>query len=61
MENMVECPKCRHKFSLEHKCNRCGHSWKPRQDELPKVCPNPKCKSPYWNSERVREKKNGNN
>jgi hypothetical protein len=31
---------------------RCGHEWYPRQDRPPKVCPNPKCKSPYWDTPR---------
>ena len=35
-------------------CNRCGHQWHPRTWE-PKFCP--KCHSPYWNSPRVRTKK----
>lgn len=33
-------------------CLRCGHSWKTREPGNPKVCPNPKCKSPYWNKPR---------
>ena len=33
-------------------CNRCGHKWVPRKVTLPKNCPNPKCKSPYWNKPR---------
>lgn len=49
---MIECPKCHHKFSLELKCLRCGHKWTPRTDKPPKVCPNPKCKSPYWDKPR---------
>jgi predicted Zn-ribbon and HTH transcriptional regulator len=36
-------------------CNRCNHSWWARSLSLPKVCP--KCKSPYWNKERVRKVK----
>jgi len=31
----------------ECKCERCGHSWITRTEEIPVVCP--KCKSPYWN------------
>jgi hypothetical protein len=33
------------------RCDRCGHEWIPRgtvEDE-PRVCPNPKCHSPWWN------------
>jgi len=33
-------------------CKRCGHTWHPRTDKLPDVCPNPKCKSRYWNKPR---------
>ena len=51
----VECPHCKRKFDLKLKCNRCEHEWTPRSDKLPKVCPNPDCKSPYWNKERVRK------
>jgi len=29
------------------KCLRCGHSWL-RRIEKPRICPNPKCHSPYW-------------
>lgn len=39
------------------KCERCGHEWKRRSADLPKVCP--KCKSPYWNKERVRGVRKG--
>lgn len=33
-------------------CQRCGHKWIPRHENRPKICP--KCKSPYWDRERVR-------
>ena len=33
-------------------CNRCGYKWATRLDREPKCCS--KCKSPYWNKERVR-------
>lgn len=36
------------------KCKRCEHKWYPRSANLPKVCG--KCKSPYWNRERLRNK-----
>ena len=29
-------------------CDRCGHTWKPRYDTLPKVCP--ACKRIDWNT-----------
>jgi len=56
MNRMVECPKCKHKFSLELECKRCEYKWLPRSDVLPEVCP--KCKSPYWNKLRKAKKKN---
>src|SRR3989304_2769376 len=31
-------------------CLRCGHSWSPRSDQLPRNCPG--CNSPYWNRPR---------
>jgi hypothetical protein len=34
-------------------CQRCGHGpWKARGDTKPLVCPNPKCKSRYWDKPR---------
>jgi rubrerythrin len=33
-------------------CHRCGHRWVPRTDKVPAVCPNPKCKSRYWDKPR---------
>jgi hypothetical protein len=35
-------------------CERCGHEWLPRSKDTPppKVCPNLKCKSPYWDTPR---------
>ena len=35
-------------------CERCGHIWKPRSEEKPKVCP--KCKSPYWDRAKKASK-----
>ena len=33
------------------RCDRCGHEWIPRNiEDEPRVCPNPKCHSPYWNA-----------
>jgi DNA-directed RNA polymerase subunit RPC12/RpoP len=46
------------KITLQgYQCERCEHTWVPRQDskEEPKVCP--KCKSPYWNTPRQKPKK----
>lgn len=33
-------------------CNRCKHKWYKRKPDRSKWCP--KCKSPYWDKERVR-------
>ena len=44
---------------MGYRCERCGHSWAPRnKDRAPKVCPNLKCKSPYWNKPRQKPAKN---
>jgi len=37
------------------RCKRCGHKWHPRKEEKPLICP--KCKSPYWDRERKKERK----
>jgi len=42
----------------KYKCERCGHIWITRIKTMPKFCP--KCKSLYWNRERVSKKKEGN-
>ena len=34
-------------------CLRCGHNWRPRKDDPPVQCP--KCRSPYWDRERINE------
>jgi len=34
-------------------CKRCGWDWGTRKDKTPKYCP--KCKSKYWNTERIRK------
>jgi hypothetical protein len=56
---MVKCPECGHEFEpVKLKCLRCGYEWYPRDPNvLPKVCPNPKCKSPYWDRERNQKRK----
>ncbi len=37
------------------KCERCNHMWAPRnKEEKPIICP--KCKSPYWNRPRKKER-----
>lgn len=36
-------------------CTRCGYRWLQRAaGPLPKVCASKKCKSPYWNRERIK-------
>ena len=37
------------------KCGRCEHIWLPRTERRPTICP--KCKSPYWDKERIRPAK----
>ena len=37
-----------------YKCERCNHTWVPREEHTPLVCP--KCKSPYWNKPRQTKK-----
>ncbi|MCV0401962.1 MAG: hypothetical protein K5777_08330 [Nitrosopumilus sp.] len=36
-----------------YRCERCNHTWVPRDESSPTVCP--KCKSPYWNKPRKSE------
>jgi len=36
-------------------CKRCKHKWIEKM-ENPTVCP--KCKSPYWNKDKNKKKKN---
>ena len=38
----------------KQKCLRCGYSFFPKSETLPKTCPNRKCKSPYWNKPRSK-------
>lgn len=35
-----------------YKCERCKHTWIPRDKRKPLVCP--KCKSPYWDRKKRR-------
>ena len=47
------------KITVEQlECNRCFYQWFPRINRdgktvIPQVCPNPSCKSKYWNKERI--------
>lgn len=44
----------------EQKCKRCSHRWWPKiidgKVTIPETCPNPKCRSPYWQYERKDRK-----
>lgn len=33
------------------KCSKCNHLWTTKGHELPKACPNPKCKRVTWNDD----------
>lgn len=48
------CIRCEETANM-HRCIRCGHTWWPRKNTLPNTCP--RCKSPYWNKERVNKPK----
>lgn len=39
-----------------YKCKRCGHSWIPRLDVFPSMCP--RCKSRLWDREKKDDNKN---
>lgn len=67
---IMYCPTCNRNFATSddrfagectacgmpvfvRRCTRCGHQWRARRiTYISKVCP--KCKSPYWNRERIR-------
>ncbi len=38
-------------------CLRCGYTWRPRASTLPRKCP--RCNSPYWNRQRLKDKGQG--
>lgn len=42
------------KLVKAYRCERCGHEWTPRGEEEPRACP--KCKNPYWNRPRRKQK-----
>ena len=39
-------------------CNKCGHTWYPRSIEIPKMCPNPKCRTVRWDKPIKQENEN---
>jgi len=41
----------------EFECERCGWKWMPRSEEKPRSCPNPKCRSIYWDKPRKNKQK----
>lgn len=49
------CPVCGMFISV-YRCRTCGHMWRPKKaGRLPGTCPNPKCRSPYWCREYIRD------
>lgn len=41
-------------------CQRCGHVWVPHVSTVrPTTCPNPNCRSPYWDKPRRPKKLTG--
>lgn len=40
-------------------CERCGIEWAPRTKEKPIHCPNPKCRSAYWDRPRKQTSRKG--
>lgn len=45
------------KLGKKEKCVRCGHEWQPKKATV-RVCP--KCKSPYFDIERIENAKEKN-
>jgi hypothetical protein len=37
------------------RCLRCGYRWYPHGPKDPVTCPNPDCRSPYWNIPRKED------
>jgi len=37
-----------------HRCLRCQYVWISKV-EVPLSCPNPTCRSPFWNKKRVKD------
>ena len=40
---------------LKLKCVRCDYEWIPRKEEIPKLCPNKKCRSAYWDKPKIKK------
>jgi hypothetical protein len=41
-----------------YECTRCGARWVGKEGRSkPQTCPNPKCRSPYWDRERIKNVK----
>jgi predicted Zn-ribbon and HTH transcriptional regulator len=38
-----------------YECTRCTYQWIPRTERKPTICP--RCKSPYWDKEPMRARK----
>lgn len=37
----------------KYACEKCGHAWIPKnQNKRPRVCPNSKCHSAWWDTPR---------
>ena len=53
LSEMIDCPHCEKEIHSA-KCNRCGYEWSLRFSTYPTTCANIKCKSPYFNSHRVK-------
>ncbi len=39
-------------------CLRCGYEWYPRSSDVPLLCANKACRTPYWNRPRASESDN---
>lgn len=39
---------------IKVKCKRCGYEWNPKK-EIVTICANPKCRTPYWDRERINK------
>lgn len=53
-DELFTCPSCR-TIQKKAKCNRCGYTWELHRNRYPANCP--KCKSPYFNKQRLQDRK----